>query len=50
MIKNVIFDLGNVVIPNPKMEVVKQFFKDEKDAQVFNNYIFKSKYWEMMDL
>ncbi len=50
MIKNIIFDLGNVVIPNPKMEVVKQFFKDEKDAQVFNNYIFKSKYWEMMDL
>ena len=50
MIKNIIFDLGNVVIPNPKMEVVKQFFKDEKDAQVFNNYIFESKYWEMMDL
>lgn len=50
MIKNIIFDLGNVVIPNPKMEVVKKFFRDEKDAQVFNNYIFKSKYWEMMDL
>ena len=27
MIKNIIFDLGNVVIPNPKMEVVKQFNK-----------------------
>lgn len=50
MIKNIIFDLGNVVIPNPKIDIVKQFFQDEKDAQVFNDYIFKSKYWKMLDL
>lgn len=50
MIRNIIFDLGNVVIPNPKIDIVRQFFKDENDAQVFNNYIFKSRYWELMDL
>lgn len=51
MIRNIIFDLGNVVIPTSnKLDIVKQFFKDEKDAQVFRNYIFKSKYWELMDL
>ena len=51
MIKNIIFDLGNVVMPTSnKLGIVKQFFKDENDAQVFRNYIFKSKYWELMDL
>lgn len=51
MIKNIIFDLGNVVMPTSnKLGIVKQFFKDENDAQVFRNYIFKSKYWKLMDL
>ncbi len=50
MIKNIIFDLGNVIVQNPTMEVVKQFFKNTEDAEIFNNYIFKSEYWKMMDL
>jgi putative hydrolase of the HAD superfamily len=50
MIKNIIFDLGNVIVQNPTMEVVKQFFKNTEDAEILNNYIFKSEYWKMMDL
>ena len=50
MIKNIIFDLGNVVIQNPNIDIVNKFFIDKKDAQIFNDYIFKSEYWKMMDL
>ena len=41
MIKNIIFDLVNVIMQNPTIDLVKHFFKDVKDAETFNNYIFK---------
>lgn len=50
MIKNIIFDLGNVIVQNPNIEIVKEFFKEEKDAINFNEYIFKSEFWKLMDL
>ena len=50
MIKNIIFDLGNVIVQNPNLELAKQFFKDEKDAIVFSEFIFKSEFWKDMDL
>lgn len=50
MIKNIIFDLGNVIVQNPTLNLVKDFFINEQDAIDFSNYIFKSEYWEMMDL
>ena len=45
MIKNIIFDIGNVLIQNPTLEDVKKFFKRKEDAMIFNNYIFSSKLW-----
>lgn len=45
MIKNIIFDLGNVIIQNPTLNVVKEFFTEENDAIVFDKYIFKSEFW-----
>lgn len=50
MIKNIIFDLGNVIIQNPTISIVKEFFTEKEDAIIFNNYIFKSEFWKMMDL
>lgn len=50
MIKNVIFDLGNVIVQNPNINIVNGFFKKEKDAINFNRYIFKSEFWKLMDL
>lgn len=50
MIKNIIFDLGNVIVKNPTIDTVRQFFKNEDDVQTFNEYIFKSEFWKMMDL
>lgn len=50
MIKNIIFDLGNVIVQNPTINTVKAFFTEQKDAISFNDYIFKSELWKMMDL
>lgn len=50
MIRNIIFDLGNVIVKNPTIDIVRQFFKDEDDARIFSEYIFKSEFWKMMDL
>lgn len=50
MIKSIIFDLGNVIVQNPNIDIVKQFFEEEKDAINFNEYIFKSEFWKSMDL
>lgn len=50
MIKNIIFDLGNVIVQNPNIDIVKKFFKEEKDAINFNEYIFKSEFWKLKDL
>ena len=50
MIKNIIFDLGNIIVQNPNLDLVKQFFKEDKDAITFNEFIFKSEFWKDMDL
>ena len=50
MIQNIIFDLGNVIVKNPSIETVNAFFKDKNEAIKFNDYIFKSEFWELMDL
>ena len=50
MIKNIIFDLGNVIVQNPNINTVRQFFEKEKDVITFNEYIFKSDFWKLMDL
>ena len=31
MIKNIIFDLGNVIVQNPSIDLVKEFFIEEKE-------------------
>lgn len=50
MIRNIIFDLGNVIVQNPTLNTVKEFFTEKKDITTFNDYIFKSELWKMMDL
>ena len=49
MIKNIIFDMGNVLIAfNPK-EIIKRVDVDDKDAELLENEIFRSKEWVDMD-
>lgn len=50
MIKNIIFDLGNVIVKNPTINLVKKLFEKESDAQKIYDYVFKSDFWEKLDL
>ena len=49
MIKNIIFDMGNVLIAfNPK-EIIQRVHVDEKDAELLENTIFLSQEWVDLD-
>ena len=49
MIKNLVFDFGEVVLTwDPKI-ILKNFTKNESDIELLNNIIYKSKQWEMLD-
>jgi len=49
MIKNIIFDLGNVVLKLKWNLVVDRYASNDKDKQLLENVIFNSKEWEMLD-
>jgi putative hydrolase of the HAD superfamily len=48
MIKNVIFDLGNVLLNFEPMEYVKSKVAEEKNEEIYES-IFKSEEWLMLD-
>ncbi len=50
MIKNIIFDLGNVIINFNKEAIIRSFTNDEKEMKYITDEIFNSKEWQMMDL
>ena len=39
MIKNIIFDLGNVIVQNPNINTVRQFFEKEKDMDLYHYFL-----------
>lgn len=49
MIKNVVFDLGNVLLTFKPMEYLKSKLNDDKLAEKIYNIIFKSDEWIMLD-
>lgn len=49
MIKNVVFDLGNVLITFKPMQYLKSKLNDDKLAEKIYNVIFKSDEWIMLD-
>lgn len=50
MIKNIIFDLGNVIIQCTNIETMMNFTRSEKVAQNLIKYINKSEEWKLLDL
>jgi len=49
MIKNIIFDLGGVVLTwNPKI-ILKNFTNDKSDIELLTKVIYKSKEWQYLD-
>lgn len=50
MIKNVIFDLGNVIINYNQEKIIKHFTQNKDEHDYIIEQIFKAPEWQMMDL
>lgn len=50
MIKNIIFDLGSVIINYNQEDIIKHFTNNKDEYDYIVEQIFKSQEWEMMDL
>ncbi len=49
MIKNIIFDFGNVLFEWNQDEIVKNFTKNEQEQEILKKVIFKSEEWFKLD-
>ena len=49
MIKNIIFDLGNIIIKNSDITTIQHFVPDLKEAELVKEWIFKSPEWKLLD-
>ena len=50
MIKNIIFDLGNVIINYNQEKIIKHFTQNKDEHDYIIEQIFKAPEWQMMDL
>ncbi len=50
MIKNIIFDLGNVIINYNQKKIINNFTEKEEEIKYIYNEIFNSPEWTLMDL
>ena len=50
MIKNIIFDLGNVIINYDQKAIIERFTENEEEKEYIYNEIFNAPEWEMQDL
>lgn len=50
MIKNLVFDMGNVLVFYDSLRVVRQFAEDEEQARDVNTSVFVSPEWLMLDM
>lgn len=49
MIKNIIFDLGNIVIQNPNIDTILHFTENKEKAEKLRKAIFGSAEWKLLD-
>lgn len=49
MIKNIIFDLGNVIFKWDPDIVLQHFAQNEEEAKLLKEYIFASEEWKLLD-
>lgn len=49
MIKNIIFDLGNVIFENPDINTLQHFNQNIEECKILKEYIFGSPQWKMLD-
>ena len=50
MIRNIIFDLGNVIINYNQEQIINNFTKQEEEIKYIYDEIFHAPEWELMDL
>lgn len=50
MIKNVVFDMGNVLVRCDSMRVCRQYIEDEEEKRLVNTSVFVSPEWLMLDM
>ena len=50
MIKNIIFDLGNIIINGDQEQIISSFTKNEEEAIFIKEQIFNSPEWKILDL
>lgn len=50
MIRNLVFDMGNVLVFYDSMRVVRHFVEDEGQRQAVNTSVFVSPEWLMLDM
>ena len=50
MIKNVIFDFGQVLVHFEPEYMVRQYVTDEDDVKLLSQVIFDRLYWDRLDL
>ena len=49
MIKNIIFDLGNIIINGTHSSIIKQYAKDEEEKEFIENKFLKAPEWNLLD-
>lgn len=49
MIKNVVFDFGNVLIRYNEFEMTLKYVRDENDARLVSAVVFDRLYWDRLD-
>ena len=49
MIKNIIFDFGNVIARYKPVEIVKKYVEDDKIVMLLSELIFDYSYWRYLD-
>lgn len=50
MIRNIIFDLGNVIINYNQKQIINNFTKKEEEIKYIYDEIFHAPEWKLMDL
>lgn len=50
MIRNLVFDMGNVLVFYDSLRVVREFVKDESQMRAVNTSVFVSPEWLMLDM
>ena len=49
MVKNIIFDLGNVIIKGTHSSIIKQYAKNKEEKEFIEDIFLKSPEWNLMD-